>query len=441
MSFDTKYRPETFSDVLGQDSIVKVLKAYLKGKAGFHQSYLFAGPYGSGKTTLARILARALLCDNLSPEYEPCNQCDSCKDILTKGYSDAFVEVDAATNSGKDSVLRITEDIQLLSFSGKKRIYLFDEAHQMSKDALDALLKPLEDNVPGTKDKKLVCIFCTTEPEKMRSTILSRCAPAFVVKPLTVEALSGRLSWVCNQENIKFDNKSLDIISESVELHVRDALKALEAISLHGSINLENTKNYFNLDIQDMYIDILLNADTDIKTSLSLVKAISDKMSAATLYLKLVDVCLIAYNYYLSVAKPSFFWDADKIKALSEKGDLLLLYASKLASRPQKVTYSMLMCDIATLTKNLSVEVRTEVINNNNASIKSSVKETPAYSQPALVRGVYVDPRAQKKIDPDQNVTAIKSENSELTVDTFREVLNKRLSELKVSSNGSKGQT
>ena len=103
----------------------------------------------------------------------PCDECLSCKSLLESGSSADFIEVDAATNSGKADVQKIVDEIAYSTFSGKRRIYLFDESHQLSKDALDALLKPLEDCLPGSEDKRLTCIFCTTEPEKMRATVLS----------------------------------------------------------------------------------------------------------------------------------------------------------------------------------------------------------------------------------------------------------------------------
>ena len=199
MALDTKYRPLNYEDVLGQDASVSVLRQFIKEGRGFHQSYVFCGQHGSGKTTLGRILARALLCS--SPvDGAPCNECHSCKVFLNGGTHESFEELDAATKSGKNDLARIVENVTYSTFSGKRRIYLFDESHRLSKQALDALLKPMEDNVEGSEDKKLVCIFCTTEPEKMRSTIFSRCAPAFVIRAVSPEGIAGRLAWVCEKE-------------------------------------------------------------------------------------------------------------------------------------------------------------------------------------------------------------------------------------------------
>ena len=139
MAFDTKYRPIRYEDVLGQESSVAVLKQFVVEGRGFHQSYVFCGQHGSGKTTLGRILARSLLCE--SPvDGAPCDQCDSCVTFLNGDSHECFEELDAATKSGKADLSRIIEDLQYSTVSGKRRIYLFDESHRLSKQALDALL-------------------------------------------------------------------------------------------------------------------------------------------------------------------------------------------------------------------------------------------------------------------------------------------------------------
>ena len=229
MSLDTKYRPRTYSDVLGQKATIQTLKGFIKSDAGWRQSYLFAGPYGSGKTTLGRIMARALLCSSPN-EGVPCDECHSCKAMLI-GSHDSFIEVDAATNSGKADVKKLLEELGYASFSGKKKLYLFDEAHQLSRDALDALLKPMEENDRGSFDKKLVCIFATTEPEKMRQTVLSRCAPAFIIRHVDSEEIADRLQKVCEWERFEYEREALVLIADFTEGHIRDALKAIEGVA------------------------------------------------------------------------------------------------------------------------------------------------------------------------------------------------------------------
>lgn len=348
MSLDIKYRPRTYDDVLGQEATIKVLRKFVSDGRGFQQSYLFCGAHGSGKTTLGRILARALLCEN-HHEGDPCGTCTSCKSLLESNSSADFIEVDAATNSGKADVTKITDEIQYATFSGKRRIYLFDEAHQLSKDALDALLKPLEDTLPGSSDKQLVCIFCTTEPERMRATVLSRCAPAFVIRPQKPAYIAERMAYICEQEGIEYDKEMLVLIAEITECHIRDALKAIEGVSMLGAINKENVTSYLHLDLNTAYIDLLDAIGTDLHAAFNACKAIMDRASPLTCYEKLADVAMLAYRASLGEPVPAY-WSKDRIVALgARKGSVLLGYASRFASRPGRPSGAMLQMDVAHL--------------------------------------------------------------------------------------------
>lgn len=349
MSFDTKYRPTTFSDVIGQDGTVQVLRQFVRSGTGRHQSYLFAGHFGSGKTTMGRILARALLCD--SPvEGNPCDQCDSCMSMLERGVSDAFVEFDAATNSSKDAIKGIVDSIQYDSFSGKRRIYLMDESHRLSKEALDALLKPMEDTVPGSQDKQLVCIFCTTEPERMRSTVFSRCAPAFVIRKVTPEGLADRLEHVCRQEGIEFEREALVMIAEASDVHIRDALKSLEGVSMLGRVSVDTVRSYLRLNTTDQYLEILEGLGTDLPKVMSAVDTLLDNVSPSTAYERLAEAAMLSYRTRLGVARPPSYWPKPRLAAIAERhGDALIKIADTLASRPSNPTAAMLSCDLAVL--------------------------------------------------------------------------------------------
>ena len=396
MSIDTKHRPRTYADVLGQQSTVQILKQYVASGAGFHQSYLFAGPWGSGKTTLGRVLARALLCT--SPvDGEPCDRCTSCKSLLEGGTSPDFCEIDAATNSGKDSVRKIVDEIQYSTFSGKRRLYILDESHRLSTDALDALLKPLEDNYPGTQDKLLVCIFCTTEPERMRNTILSRCAPAFVVRPVSPEQVGERLATVCDAEGIPYERHALDLIGEITECHVRDALKAVEGVSMMGGVTVQNVTRYLHLDYADTVLAILGSLKSDLPMALAKAEGMLKTMSPITLYEKLSDMAMLCYRSTLGpVAVPSYL-DRISLEVVGKTvGVELLDYVEKLSSRPGRPTPAMLVCDLSQLhrgQRTVTFEMP-KVSQPPEAGAKTEGTVKPPDDKPSIVDSVYVNPRA-----------------------------------------------
>jgi DNA polymerase-3 subunit gamma/tau len=344
MSLDTKYRPSKYSDVLGQQETKKSLKGFINSGSGWRQSYLFAGPYGSGKTTLGRILARALLCTSPT-DGEPCDKCGSCLAML-KGSHDSFVEVDAATNSGKADVKKLLDELSYSSFSGSKKLYLFDESHQLSKDALDALLKPMEENDRGTFDKKLVCIFATTEPEKMKKTVLSRCAPAFIIKPVDSEEIADRLQMVCETEGFRFEREALVLIADFTEGHIRDALKAIEGVasSNSGLVGVEGVRAYLHVDRNDIVCKILL---ADNQEALSLVEDMLQSTPVGIAYDRLMEASMLAIGLGMGASTPPPYWNRKMLEeAWGKHGMQLLSLADSLASRPHRPTQAMFKCEL-----------------------------------------------------------------------------------------------
>lgn len=390
ISLDTKYRPIDYNDVLGQEAAIKILRQFVATGKGRHQSYLFCGPYGSGKTTLSRILARALLCENPSERGDPCNACPSCKAILKSGSSSDFVEVDAATNSGKDEILKITESIQFDSFSGRRRIYLFDEAHQLSAQALDALLKPLEENFDNTLDKRLVCIFCTTEPEKMRDTIFSRCAPAFVIQPVTPKDIAVRLEHVCKEENIPYEKEVLLSLAEIMECHIRDALKAIEGLAMLGGVTRENVVSYLRLDLNTSYLELLELLGKDQQALLDSARKVLRQTSPTICYSKLAEIALLAYQSTLGPVTIPVYLNEDRIRKIGDKfGPRLLTIATQLASHPGRPTESMLLCDLGVLHHGGGV-----IIYQTTSATQAMVPPKPTTQHPMEMVGTNVGPKA-----------------------------------------------
>jgi len=353
LAFDTKYRPRRYADVLGQEASVHVLRQLVKENRGYHQSYVFCGQFGSGKTTTGRILARALLCT--SPvEGDPCDVCSSCTTLLEERPHECLIEIDAATRSTKDDMLRITEDIQYSSFSGKRRIYLIDESHRLSKSALDALLKPMEDCISGTQDKQLVCIFCTTEPDKMQPTIFSRCAPAFTIKAVSPEGIAARLAWVCGQEGLSFDHDALVTIAEVVECHIRDALKTLEGVSVLGPVTQASVASYLGLGANDLVLDLISAMGTDVGAVVSMAAALADGASPTSLYGRLAEASLIAYRLHLGVGKAPAHWNARKMETLSSRGAQLLSVCTRFSAPPRRPTSQTLILDAVAIHNELT---------------------------------------------------------------------------------------
>lgn len=356
MSLDTKYRPRTYSDVLGQRGSVKTLKGLVSEGVGWNQSYLFAGPYGSGKTTLGRILARALLCEKPS-EGEPCDECISCKGMLAGG-SDAFIEVDAATNSGKADVKKILEELDYASFSGRRKLYLFDEAHQLSKDALDALLKPMEENRKGSEEKRLVCIFATTEPEKMKATVLSRCAPAFIIHHVTSDEIADRLAWVCDQEGYGHEREALTLIADFTEGHIRDALKAIEGVgSSNGrKVTHEAVRSYLHVDRNDALCRLLLAEGGD---SLKLCESVLSSTPPSVAFERLLSATMFSISMGMGAGEPPPYWNKEILKEAWEKhGQRLLNLAEGLASKPRRATEAMFKCEVLKWTSGFVPQVQ-----------------------------------------------------------------------------------
>lgn len=345
MSLDTKYRPVTYNDVLGQKTSIKTLRGLVTNGAGWRQSYLFAGPFGSGKTTLGRILARALLCE--SPvEGNPCDQCASCLSMINGGSTN-FVEVDAATNSGKGDIKKILEELDYSSFSGNKRLYLFDEAHQLSEKALDALLKPMEENSKGTMDKRLVVIFATTEPEKMRQTVLSRCAPAFIIHHVKSQTIADRLAIVCDKEEFTYDKEALLLIADVCEGHIRDALKAIEGVASSNEkyVSVDAVRSYLHVDRNDVVCRILIS---DRDEAIGLCEDLVSNTPVGIAYERLMAAAMFAIGLGLGTSNPPPYWDRETLRKCFDKyGYGLLDFVNQISTRPrQGLTGALLKCDV-----------------------------------------------------------------------------------------------
>jgi len=219
--FYRKYRPKTFNEVAGQEAVIQTLTNSISRNLIGH-GYLFSGAHGCGKTTVARLFAKAINCQNRkNNEFEPCNQCDSCLEI-NHGNSIDLIEIDAASNRGIDEIRELKEGIRFSPTKSKYKVFIVDEAHQLTKEAANALLKTLEE-----PPSHAVFILATTELHKMIATIVSRCQQ-FTFKKLKLPELVSRLEYILKQEKIKFEKKALELIATKASGSVRDAEKLLD---------------------------------------------------------------------------------------------------------------------------------------------------------------------------------------------------------------------
>ena len=228
-----KFRPTTFADVVGQEHITRTLRNQIMADRVGH-AYLFNGGRGTGKTSSAKILARAINCLN-PKDGEPCNECEICRGALNGSLTD-IVEMDAASNNSVEDIRSIREEVNFLPTKAKYRVYIIDEVHMLSPGAFNALLKTLEEPPEHVK-----FILATTEPQKLPATILSRCQ-RFDFKRISNEDIIKRLKVVCNESNIEITDSALNIISVLSEGAMRDALSILERCIQDGENKIDEDK-------------------------------------------------------------------------------------------------------------------------------------------------------------------------------------------------------
>lgn len=224
------YRPQTFKDVVGQGHIIRTLKNQIQNNNVGH-AYLFSGTRGTGKTSTAKIFARALNCQN-SIDEEPCNECEFCKDILNDNVMDV-IEIDAASNNSVDDIREIRENVKYTPAKCKYKVYIIDEVHMLSQGAFNALLKTLEE-----PPLYVIFILATTEPHKIPATILSRCQ-RFDFKRVTVKDMAYRMKEICDDVNVEVDDRALNLIARNSQGALRDALSILDQCMSFSENNIE----------------------------------------------------------------------------------------------------------------------------------------------------------------------------------------------------------
>lgn len=260
-----KYRPQKFEEVYAQDQITQILKNSIDMNRIAH-AYLFCGPRGVGKTSLARIFAKSLNCLEESNDLRPCNKCENCVQI-TDGTSPDVIEIDGASNTGVEDIRDLQKELLYATSNSRYKIYIIDEVHMLSKNAFNALLKTLEE-----PPENVIFIFATTEPHKVLPTIISRCQ-RYDFKRIPIKKIVARLDDICKAENIDITEEAMFFIAKMADGSMRDSQSLLDQVLAYGreKITLDNVMNIFGTVHTEIYEQIT-RAIKDQKPSEIIVK-------------------------------------------------------------------------------------------------------------------------------------------------------------------------
>lgn len=267
------WRPQTFADVVGQEHIVRTLRNVLARPDQLAHAYLFTGPRGTGKTTTARLLAKAVNCQQ-GMQPEPCDQCAHCAAIKRGAQLDLMIEIDGASNTGVDDIRDLREKVARRPAEGRYKVYIIDEVHMLSTSAFNALLKTLEEPPPH-----VIFVLATTDPQRVPPTVLSRCQ-RFDFRPVSTTDLVRHLRKVSQREELAVDDAALEFIARLATGGVRDALSLLDqAASFAGqTINVGHLQDMLGLSDQALVLsmaDALL--DGDLAAALTTIQTVSDR--------------------------------------------------------------------------------------------------------------------------------------------------------------------
>ena len=285
------YRPAKFSEVIGQDYIVKTLTNAIKNNKIAH-AYLFAGPRGTGKTSVAKLFAKAINCESFN--FESCDDCENCKAYLEGNHPD-IIEMDAASNNGVDDIREIIEQVPYAPLLGKYKVYIIDEVHMLSTPAFNALLKTLEE-----PPKHVIFIFATTDPQKVIPTVLSRCQ-RYNFSKITTPEITNRTIEILKKENITYENKAVEQIARMAEGGMRDALSLLEQCLAYNpnELKLKDIENIFGLTSTEKEVELFnkIHSKQTSEVVESLRKMYEQGMDTKRLTLDLLEIIKDALIY------------------------------------------------------------------------------------------------------------------------------------------------
>ena len=344
MSYQALYRvwrPQTFEDLVGQDMITKTLKNALATKQTTH-AYLFAGPRGTGKTSCAKLFAKALNCPN-QVNGDPCNECEICK-AITAGRLNDVIEIDAASNNGVEEIRDIRDKVKYAPTQADYKVYIIDEVHMLSTSAFNALLKTLEE-----PPANVVFILATTDPHKIPATIISR-TQRFDFKRITSGAILERMEYILKQKQFEYDEQALNVIARAAEGGMRDALSILDQVLSFGEnkVTLDNALLVTGSVTRENLIKYLSQVQNhETVAGLQTIHAILDEGKDSKRLLEdLINCCrdLLLYKQAPEMLEQtgSVMID-DEFKSMAEKSnpETLYRYIDTLNEQQENMRYSM----------------------------------------------------------------------------------------------------
>ena len=362
-----KFRPQTFSEMVGQEHITRTLRNQIISNRVGH-AYLFNGSRGTGKTTSAKVLARAINCLN-PKDGEPCNECEICKEALSGSLTD-IVEMDAASNNSVEHIRSIREEVNFLPTKAKYRVYIIDEVHMLSQGAFNALLKTLEEPPEHVK-----FILATTEPQKLPATILSRCQ-RFDFKRLSNEDIVQRLEIVAKESNIEITKQALNIIASLSDGAMRDALSILERCVQDGENSIDEDKIKELVGIPKItYIHSIAKSIIEYnidETMEAITKVLNDGKDLNNLLWEIIkyikDILMIKTNQQLTIYNENDLQNINKLaEEISKERAIKLIYEFSKLENDMKSSTQKLIVFQAGIIKLCNREIE-EVLQNNNNS-------------------------------------------------------------------------
>ena len=397
-----RFRPQKFSEVVGQDEIVQTLKNGIQNHRSSH-AYLFCGPRGTGKTSLARIFAKALNCENRI-EGEPCNTCASCLEITSSNSLDV-IEIDGASNRGIDDIRQLNESVGYCSSKGEYKIYIIDEVHMLTKEAFNALLKTLEE-----PPKNVKFFFATTEPHKVLATIASRCI-RFDLRRIAQEKIRQNLKQVCAELSIPVEDKAIDIVCHKSDGSLRDGQSLMDQLICFGDspITEDTAIHAFGLIPKHL----LQELDQAYETSdLSKAFSLADKIYSAGIdHSYFIETLLWHYRDKL---KPYFENKQDPIYS-KDKLLYLLEYLTKQLSQKlsfRKVHLEMTFLHIIKSNQRVTIDTLMDQLNALKGSAPKPIKADP---KPIESKA----PKAIKEINPNAQVMPTMDRSTQVKHDTL----------------------